>query len=202
MSNYETLMRDNLTQAFARGADSLVERLPAEPAPDGVAFSAFGARCRITPEQVLLDEEPQTGPRGVVIALYAARAAPDPMILEPMAAFRDLPDSMPYQGAFVAHAERPLVPHVPALEAKVPEIRERLGLEAAAPDLPGDFRLVLRPLPKIALGYVFYRPDEEFPASATCLLSRNAPRFLALDGLADTAEYTTRTLLRIIEVAP
>jgi len=54
--------------------------------------------------------------------------------------------------------------------------------------LNGDFSLVLFPLPKIALYYIFYLPDDEFSASATCLFSANAVSFLPVDGLAGFVE--------------
>jgi len=50
-------------------------------------------------------------------------------------------------------------------------------------------------LPKIALLFVLYFPDEEFPASAICLFSANALSFMPLDGLADVAEYTSNALM-------
>ena len=62
----------------------------------------------------------------------------------------------------------------------------------------GDFSFVVYPLPKIALCYIFYDPDEDFPASVTCLFSNNARRFLPLDGLADVGEYTSRKILEIV----
>jgi len=49
-------------------------------------------------------------------------------------------------------------------------------------------------LPKIALLLIFYLPDEDFPASATCLFSTNALSFMPLDGLADVAE-TSKALM-------
>jgi hypothetical protein len=199
MTNYEALIRDNLSAAFANGAESLAERLPGDPGPEGVTFRAFGSTCRLTPDAIRLDDRPETGPRGVVLSLYAAGAAPDAMVTAPPASFRDLPGSMPYQGAFTANAERPLVPRVPAIQAAAQRILRVLGGPASPPEeTPGDFSLLLFPLPKVALSYIFYLPDEEFPASATCLFSNNALRFMPLDGLADTAEYTTRLLLDLI----
>jgi hypothetical protein len=53
-------------------------------------------------------------------------------------------------------------------------------------------------LPEIALCYIFYLPDDEFPASATCLFSANALSFLPLDGVADVAEYTSRGMIQLI----
>ena len=138
-----------------------------------------------------------------MISLYAANASPDFLLLEPLVAFRDLPDSMPYQGAFAANAERPLVPRASEIPARRSRILEDLGGdEMDAPEgTPGDLSLLVFPLPKIALCYIVYLPDEEFTASISCLLSNNARTFMPLDGLADTAEYTTRRILEIMSEA-
>ena len=56
-------------------------------------------------------------------------------------------------------------------------------------------RLSLNPLPKIALCYHFYLPDEDFPANVTCLYANNADRFLPTDALADVGEYMSRALI-------
>lgn len=199
MTNYEVLIRDNLARAFEHGTAPLEERLPAVRGQEGVNLQAFGAACRITPEAVFLDERPETGPLGLVLSLYALHAAPEALILEPMIAFRDFSDSMPYRGPFSANTERPLIPHVSSIQAAAPHILKRFGRDTPPPETPGDFSLLLFPLPKISLCYIFYLPDEEFPASATCLFSHNALRFLPLDGLADTAEYTTKKLLHAID---
>ncbi|MFO7784824.1 MAG: DUF3786 domain-containing protein [Desulfatiglandales bacterium] len=203
MSNYEVLIRQNLSAAFNNGIDTLAARLPARKEGEALEFSAFGAACRVSPSAVLLKERPEKGPRGLVVSMYASSAHPDPVKLEPMVSFRDFQGSMPYQGAFAANSERPLVPHVPAIHATSQNILEVLGASHGElpHDTPGDFSLLLFPLPKIALCYIFYLPDDEFPASVTCLFSNNSRRFMPLDGLADTAEYTTRKLLDLISEA-
>jgi hypothetical protein len=58
---------------------------------------------------------------------------------------------------------------------------------------------VVHPLPKIALCYIVYKADEDFPASVTCLFSANAHRFLPTDALADTGEYTSKKILEITD---
>lgn len=202
MSQYEALIRDNLRNAFAHGAETLAPCLPARQDPEALTFSAFGETCTLTPESVLLDGARETGPRGLVVSLYAANASPDSMRLEPLIAFRDFPDSMPYQGAFAANSERPLVPHASRLAAWRDTFAKFLGRETGAPEgTPGDIPLLVFPLPKIALCYIVYLPDEEFPASVTCLFSNNARTFMPLDGLADTAEYTTRRILEVMREA-
>ena len=62
----------------------------------------------------------------------------------------------------------------------------------------GDFSIIVRPLPKIKLHYIFYHADDEFPASATCLFSNNALSFLPIDALADTGEYTSKKIIELI----
>jgi len=41
-------------------------------------------------------------------------------------------------------------------------------------------------------------PDEEFPASVTCLFPSNAMSSLPVAGLADTAECTAKKIIEVI----
>ncbi|MFO7839384.1 MAG: DUF3786 domain-containing protein [Desulfosalsimonadaceae bacterium] len=74
-------------------------------------------------------------------------------------------------------------------------IRELFSGRDAPAEVSGDFAFVLYPLPKIALCYIFYEADEEFPASVTCLFSNNAREFLPVDALADVGEHTSGKIL-------
>ena len=47
-------------------------------------------------------------------------------------------------------------------------------------------------------GDLAYRVSD-FPASATCLYSNNANRFMPTDRLADVGEYTSRKILNLID---
>ena len=62
----------------------------------------------------------------------------------------------------------------------------------------GDFSFTLYPLSRIALYYVFYLPDEEFPAAVTCLFPANAIKFLPVAGLADVVEYTAKKIIELV----
>ncbi len=77
-------------------------------------------------------------------------------------------------------------------------IMDRLNGAAAPADAGGDLAFTVRPLPKIVLCYLCYLADEDFPAGVTCLYSNNAHLFLPTDALADVGEYTTRTLLAML----
>jgi hypothetical protein len=113
-------------------------------------------------------------------------------------AFKDFPNSMPFAGAFVTHTQNILVDHVDRIQEKQGEIIRRMDGRNIPTNVGGDFSLLVYPLPKIALSYIFYEADEDFPASATCLFSSNADEFLPIDGLADLGEYTSKAILGVV----
>lgn len=194
MSNYAAIVKQNLQELFENRTADLASLLPATAVDDGFEFPAFGYRCRIAPGGILLDGRPEAGVLGVLISLYARHASEGSIQVEPLQSFKDFPGSMPYAGAFTTHTEIPLIARLQDIEASGARILAALD---GAPYEAGDFAYLLRPLPKVALVYVFYRPDEEFPASVTCLFSCNARNFLPLDALADTGEYTSRRMLEL-----
>ncbi|MFC1822526.1 DUF3786 domain-containing protein [Thermodesulfobacteriota bacterium] len=196
-NNYETIIKDNLLRVFERSPDDLQNFLPAERENDFFLFRAFGEDCSLSPLNVTFSGIPEKGPKGLLISLYALQASSASLQLEPFLSFRDLPDSMPYQGAFVANSEHVLTPHVSAIKDSRELILEKFDGRSGPPDLGGDFSFRLHPLPKIALCYIFYSPDDDFPASATCLFSSNAGDFMPLDGLADVGEYTSKKLIEL-----
>ena len=192
---YEKIIRENLTRAYETGEFRLEERLPATRIGGQVVFNAFGEECSLEPDGIAFSGKPDAGPKGLIISLYAAHSHPGPVILEPFKAFKDLPGSMPYQGAFTANTEKRLVPHVLKIKENMTRIAQTFPSQSPPAGGAGDFSLLLYPLPKIALLFIFYLPDEDFPASATCLFSANALSFMPLDGLADLAEYTAKALI-------
>jgi hypothetical protein len=201
-SNYGRIIEENLTRIYANLPKRLDEALPAERKDNVFLFRAFGQDCTLQPEEITLGGSPETGPKGLLISLYAAHVNHEPIQLEPFIAFKDLPGSMPYHGAFSSNSERSLVPHVTRIrEGRVVILKAFYG-EMGPEGLAGDFSFVLYPLPKIALCYIFYLPDEEFPASVTCLFSRNALCFMPLDGLADVAEYTSKAIIQLLKGNP
>mgnify|MGYP000244703052 FL=1 len=195
---YEKIIRENLTLAYKEGEKRLEDALPARREAGRLVLSAFGEECSLEPERIRFSGKPDSGPKGLILSLYAAHSHPGPVLLEPFKAFKDFPGSMPYQGAFVANAEKPLVPHVLKIKEHVPGILQAFPGRSSPAGAAGDFSLLLYPLPKIALLFIFYLPDEDFPASATCLFSANALSFMPLDGLADVAEYTAKALIGLV----
>jgi hypothetical protein len=200
MSKYAEIIKGNLDRLYNPMLEDLPERLPAEKSGEAYIFRAFGELCRMGPEGIQLAGKDEYGPRGVIISLYALQAKSISCKLTPFQAFREIPDSMPYVGAFASHVEGILVNHIAQIEDHIDRITGYFEGAQGSDDEAGDFSIRAYPLPKIALNYIFYRADDEFPASVTCLFSRNAATFLPTDALADTGEYTSKKILEILGI--
>jgi hypothetical protein len=199
-SNYAQIIEQNLTRLFALDVDERSHAMAARLVNGEIVFDAFGGRCRINPNGIAMDDREETGPMGIILSLYALHAVPDPIVLQPFKAFKEFPDSTPYVGAFASHTEQILVPAVERIGKHRNQILEVMAGESAPAQVGGDSAMVVRALPKIALCYIFYNADEDFPASVTCLYSHNANRFMPMDGLADVGEYTSRKILEMVRL--
>ncbi len=199
IDNYKKIVQDNLNKLYADLPEDLANNLPADQEGDLFVFDAFGKKCIIEPKGITLGVKEHSSIFGVLISLYALNARPDICIPLPLKAFKEFPDTMPYVGAFTTHTEQLLVPYVAKIKESIPIILETLKGEKAPEGTGGDFSFVVYPLPKIALCYIFYEADEDFPPSVTCLYSNNAQLFLPVDGLADVGEYCSKTILTLIE---
>lgn len=195
--NFLKIQRAYLKELYDHRPQEMEQLLPASREKDVFSFKAFGEPCAIRSDGIALSGEVITGPKGILIALYARNARKEPVQLDPFKSFRDLKGSMPYQGAFALRAERSLVPYVNHIQRFKKRVIESFdGHENQG--LGGDFSCTVFPLPKIPLCYVFYNSDEEFPASVTCLFGANAEVFLPVDGLADVAEHTATKIIELV----
>ncbi len=196
-SNYAAIIEQNLSKLQAMDMNERCASMAAACENQALTFQAFARACAITPDGIFLDGEEQWGPTGIILSLYALNATPDPCRLEPLQAFKAFPNSAPYAGAFASHTEQILVQAVDRIIQKRQSISDAMAGGPAPAGLGGDAVMVVYPLPKIALCYIFYEADEDFPASATCLFSNNANLHMPLDGLADVGEYTSRAILEL-----
>ncbi len=196
--NYAKIVRDNLKKLYKNLPADLADALPAQQNGDAFLFEAFGETCEIRSDGIFLSDVQQTGVIGILISLYALNTKLETCLIEPLKAFKDFPNSMPYAGAFVTHTQQILVPYVEEIQVSTHRIIETLNGCESPSNVGGDFSFMVYPLPKIALSYIFYEADEDFPASVTCLYSNNALSFLPIDGLADVGEYTSKKILDII----
>ena len=197
--NYEKIIHDNLDRLYKDLPKDLELKLPANRKENSFLFEAFGKECLIRQDGINLGGREETGVLGVLISLYTLNVDIEPSVLQPLKAFKDFPGSMPYIGTFASYTEKILVPYVEKIEDKQNHIIEYMQGEDALKITGGDLSFFLRPLPKITLCYIFYRADEDFSASATCLFSNNAHRFLPLDALADVGEYTSREIIKMLD---
>ena len=139
MNNYEDIIKKNLRQVYSRLPEEVAEKIPATRVDDSLLFSAFGESCRITPESITLGDNIETGPTGIVISLYALQVDTVACQLTPFKAFREMPDSMPYVGAFASHTERTLVDHIDEIELKADWIAQQFKGSRGARKDAGDF---------------------------------------------------------------
>ena len=197
--NYAKIVQNNLDKLYGNLSKDLEKNLPGKRDGKRFVFDAFGEKCLIEPDRINLGDKESSSVLGILISLYALNTGPDICVLRPLKAFKEFRDSMPYTGAFATHTEQLLVPHVDRIKKAISTITEKLKGEKAPEGTGGDFSFFVYPLPKIALCYIFYEADEDFPASVTCLYSNNAQLFLPVDGLADVGEYSSKKILELIE---
>ena len=165
-TNYEKIIMGNLSKLFSHPSHDLHRSLGAERSGESLIFRAFGQGCSIDNKNVTLSRSEGADLKRLIVSLYALHANPEQLQLEPFKSFKDFSGSMPYQGAFSANSERVLVPFVSLIKEKEEGIKAVFDGEDGH---DGDFSFILYPLPKIPLYYIFYLPDEDFPASVTAL---------------------------------
>jgi len=193
--NLLNIQKEYLKKAWARPVRELEEALPARYEGNGFQFRAFGEPCEVRQEEILLGGSPLRSAEGILIAIYASFVTNESVQLQPLKAFRQFPGGMGYQVAFAMNAEKILNPFVESIRERQEEIVSRFSGIPNRDVKRYDFSFTLYPLPRIALYYLFNLPDEEFPASVTCLFSSNADRFLPVEALADTAEFTAKKMI-------
>ena len=196
--NFLEIQKEYLKQAWLRSPEDLEVALPAQRWEDHFLFQAFGESCEFYAYEIILGGKKLIGPEGILIALYASHVTNEPLQLHPLKSFKELPESMPYQGAFAVNAEQILSPYVLTIQRHQQDLALRFSGHVN-PDAPsGDFSFTLYPLPRIPLYYIFYLPGEEFPASVTCLFPANATNLMPVAGLADVAEFTARKIIELV----
>lgn len=186
-----------LKELYDQLPEDFEESLPGIRENNSFHFKALGEPCILNPQGIMLGGEKLTGPRGVLIALYARNVRKEAVQLEPVKAFKQIKGTTPYHGAFAVHSQESLVLYVSQIHAHRKKIVSYFdGYENER--TRGDFSFTLYPLPKVPLYYIFYLADEEFPASVTCLLAANAELFMPVDGLADVGEYTAKRIIELV----
>ena len=196
--NFLEIQKDYLKKVWLRPLEDLEKALPAQHSENSFRFRAFGESCELYADEIILGGQQAIGPEGILIAMYANHVTDVPLQPDPLKSFKELPHSMPYQGAFSVNAEKILGPYVSEIRKRQQDLAALFSGTLNADPPSGDFSFTLYPLPRVALYYIFYLPDEEFPASVNCLFPANATRFMPVAGLADVAEYTARRIIKLV----
>lgn len=196
--NYQKLAKSNVAHVFHAPPSDLAQRLGGKETDVGIALRAFGKRWVLTSEAVIPENEAVSSVEALLVSLYARHNNTAPMQREPFVAFKELPDSAPYAGAFARHAQLSLAPFVPVMDQRRDELCALMDGALAKNPPAGDLAFTLHPLPKIALHYICYHADEDFPAAVTCLYSHNAALFMPTDALADVGEYTAKAIIAML----
>jgi hypothetical protein len=196
--NFLEIQKEYLKKVWLRPPEEIEKVLPAQRLGNCFRFRAFGEPCELYPDEIILGGQPLIGPEGILIAMYANQVTDEPLQLKPLKSFKELPHSMPYQGAFSVNAEKTLQPYVSAIQRHQSDLTVLFSGHINADPPSGDFSFVLYPLPRVALYYIFYLPDDEFSAFVNCLFPANATSFMPVAGLADVAEYTARKMIELV----
>ena len=197
--NFLEIQKEYLKKVRLRPPEELEKVMPAERLGNCFRFRAFGEPYELYPHEIISGGQRVIGAEGILIAMYASHVNDEPLQLHPLKSFKELPHSMPYRGAFSVNAERTLQPYVSAIQKNQSDITAFFSGTLNMDRPSGDFSFTLYPLPRIALYYIFYLPDEEFPASINCLFPANSTSFMPVAGLADVAEYTARKVVQLVK---
>lgn len=108
-------------------------------------------------------------------------------------AFRQLPGGQAYEGAFRQRVNPALAAAFDANAAEVAAVAEVLG---GAPLNFGDASYLFHTLPRLRMAAVFYRSDDEFPASANVLFDGAAEHCLPTEDLAVLGELLADLILQ------
>ncbi len=108
--------------------------------------------------------------------------------------FRQIPSGMFYYDPFVKRCIRPFTGFFGCHPKILEEISKKLH-PLSSPDL-GDVSLVLRPLPFVAMAFVLWQGDEEFPPDGNILFDETITSFLSTEDLVVLSSILTYGLLK------
>jgi hypothetical protein len=100
---------------------------------------------------------------------------------EEMISFQELPEGVAYQPTFYKRAIRPLLNRFGAAPAEFIAAAAAFGGVAAR---QGDASVTIQVFPRVAMTWIIWRGDDEFPAAGTILVDRGIPDYLPVEDIA------------------
>jgi len=116
----------------------------------------------------------------LLILHYLVTAKGTPLRDEPVS-FKELPEGMVYFPTFYKRAIRPVLNKYGAAPDKLVEAALRFGGTAGN---EGDASVTVPAFPRVAVTWVLWRGDEEFPAEGTILVDRGIQDYLPTEDIA------------------
>lgn len=110
--NYQKIVQENLRQLYGNLPIDLSENLPAEQVGEQFHFNAFGEKCVLDPERIILGEEEHSLVLNLIISVYALNANSENCVILPLKSLKEFPDSVSHVAASAMPASKLLVPHV------------------------------------------------------------------------------------------
>jgi len=146
------------------------------------------------PDAIVLDEAGDVPPIGLrlIILHYLLTAIGAPMA-DRWAAFRDFPGGLGYNAAFEARVNRRLAG---VFGQRLPDFRQVCLALGGTPFDVGDAAYMFDVFPRLRIGIVFYRGDDEFPASANLIFDAAADRYLPTEDLVVLGETVVSRLTK------
>ncbi len=95
--------------------------------------------------------------------------------------FKELPGGQIYVDPYQGRTIKPLLKYFGQDPHQFLEIARSLGGE---PETFGDVSVIMRPFPKIPLGFLFWEGDDEFSPSANIIYDSSAPHYLPTEDYA------------------
>jgi hypothetical protein len=116
----------------------------------------------------------------LLILHYLVTAKGTPLRNEPVS-FKELPDGMVYYPTFYKRAIRPILNKYGASPEKLDAAASAIGGASAH---QGDTSVIIQAFPRVAVTWVLWRGDEEFPAEGTILIDRGIQDYLPSEDIA------------------
>jgi hypothetical protein len=124
--------------------------------------------------------------------LITAKGTP---LREEQISFKELPEGVVYNPTFYKRAIKPLLSKFGASPAMLIASAAALGgVEAHR----GDAAVTIQAFPKVAMTWVIWRGDDEFPAEGTILVDRGIPDYLPAEDIVVLCQSIALKLCRTV----
>lgn len=129
----------------------------------------------------------------IILLHYLIKADGSPLFHR-LIPYKEIPGGMLYAGMFARRAVEPLIPIFGQSPEAFLDAGFRMGGRKAE---YGDVSFVLSALPRIPMTYIFWKGDEEFPATIQLLFDKSVDGYLPLEDIVVVGEMAKRRLIAL-----